>query len=147
VVLVIVGIAVFLARGKPQGSGSLDNVVAVEIPGQGSTMVALTFTVRNTAEQVLYVHGIEGAIKTASGDSTGEAVSAVDFARYFSIFPALKDGAQPALSPEAKLQPGETVQRTIIVALSVTLDAFNHRQSVSVVIHPYDQSVPIVLTK
>ena len=147
VVLVIVGIAVFLARGKPQGSGSLDNVVAVEIPGQGSTMVALTFTVRNTAEQVLYVHGIEGAIKTASGDSTGEAVSAVDFPRYFSIFPALKDGAQPALSPEAKLQPGETVQRTIIVALPVALNAFNQRQSVSVVIHPYDQSVPIVLTK
>jgi hypothetical protein len=147
VVLVIVGIVVFVERGKPQGSGSLDNVVAVEIPGQGSTMVALTFTVRNTAEQVLYVRGIEGNIKTASGESSGDAVSAVDFNRYFSIFPALKDGVQPALSPEAKLQPGETVQRTIIVALPVTLDAFNHRQSVSVVIHPYDQSVPVVLTK
>src|SRR5579864_6503730 len=95
VVLVIVGIVVFLARGKPQGSGSLDNVAAVEIPGQGSTMVALTFTVRNTAEQVLYVRSIEGTVKTASGESTGDAVSAVDFNRYFSIFPDLKDGTQP----------------------------------------------------
>lgn len=147
VVLVIVGIVVFLARSKPQGFGSLDNVAAAEIPGQGSTMVALTFTVRNTAEQVLYVRSIEGKVKTASGEPGGEAVSAIDFARYFSIFPALKAGTQPPLSPEAKLQPGETVQRTIIVALPVTLDAFNRRQSVSVVIHPYDQSVPVVLTK
>lgn len=147
VVLVIVGIAVFLARGKPQGSGSLDNVVAVEIPGQGSTMIALTFTLHNSAEQVLYVRSIEGKVKTASGEPSGEAVSAIDFNRYFQIFPALKEGTKPALSPEAKIQPGETVQRTVIVAVPITLDAFNHRQSVSVVVHPYDQSVPIVLTK
>jgi hypothetical protein len=147
VVLVIVGIVVFLERGKPQASGSLDSVVAVQIPGQGSTMVALTFTVHNTAEQVLYVHGIEGTVKTPSGEASGDAVSAVDFDRYFLAFPALKDGTKPALSPEAKLQPGETVQRTVIVALPLTLDAFKQRQSVSVVIHPYDQSVPVVLTK
>ena len=147
VVLIIVGIVVFLERGKPQGSGSLDHVVAVEIPGQGSTMVALTFTLRNTTEQILYVRSIEGKVKTASGEPSGDAVSAVDFDRYFQIFPALKDGVQPALSPEAKLQPGETVRRTVIVALPLTLDAFNRRQSISVVIQPYDQSVPIVLTK
>ena len=147
VVLIIVGISVFLARSKPQGSGSLDNVVAAEIPGQNSTMVALTFTIRNNAEQVLYVRGIEGKVKTGTAESSGEAVSAIDFNRYFSIFPALKDGAQPALTPETRLQPGETVRRTIIAALPVTLDDFNKRQSVSVVIHAYDQSVPIVLTK
>jgi hypothetical protein len=147
VVLMIVGIVVLLARSKPQGAGSLDNVVAVEIPGQGSTMVALTFTVRNTAPQVLYVRSIQGKVKTASGEPSGEAVSAIDFTRYFQIFPALKEGAQQALTPETKLQPGEGVQRTVIVALPVTLDAFNRRQSVSVVIQPYDESVPIVLTK
>ena len=147
VVLVIVGVVVFLARGKPQASGSLDNVTAVEIPGQGSTMVALTFTVRNNAEQVLYVRSLEGRVKTASGESSRDAVSAVDFARYFQAFPALKENTKPPLSPEAKLQPGETVQRTVIVALPLTVDAFNKRQSVSMVIHPYDQSVPVVLTK
>ena len=41
-VLVVVLIASFIKRAKPQASGSLDNVVAVEIPGQDSTMVALT---------------------------------------------------------------------------------------------------------
>ena len=147
VVLVIVGIIVLLVRSKPQGSGSLDNVVAAEIPGQNSTMVALTFTVRNNAEQILYVRSIEGKVKTGGAESTGDAVSAIDFTRYFQIFPALKNGAQPALTPETKLQPGETAQRTVIVAFPVTLDAFNRRESISVVIQPYDQSVPVVLTK
>src|SRR6202521_5999797 len=128
-VLVVVLIASFLKRAKPQASGSLDNVVAVEIPGQSSTMVALTFTLRNTSEKMLYVRSIQSSIKTSSGESTAEAVSAVDFDRYFQAFPALKVGAQAALPPEAKIQPGETVARTIIVAFPVTLDAFNQRTS------------------
>jgi hypothetical protein len=146
-VLVVVAIASFVKRAKPQASGSLDNVVAVEIPGQNSTMVALTFTVRNTSEKILYVHTLQGVLKQASGDSSAEAVSAIDFDRYFQAFPALKNGAQPALPPETKIQPGETATRTIIVAFPVTLDAFNQRQSVSVSIWPYDQTVPVVMTK
>jgi hypothetical protein len=146
-VLVIVAIASFLKRATPQGAGSLGNVAAIEIPGQTSTMVALTFTFKNTGEKVLYVHSIVGKLTTASGESSGDAVSAIDFDRYFQAFPALRAGSQPALSPETKLQPGEQVTRTVIVAFPVTLDAFNQRKSLSVVIQPYDQQVPIVLTK
>jgi hypothetical protein len=62
-------------------------------------------------------------------------------------FPALKNGAQPALSPEASFKPGETVTRTIIVNYPKTLDAFNQRQSISVIIWPYNETVPITLTK
>src|SRR5215467_16125491 len=112
-VLVIVAIASFLKRAKPQASGSLDNVVAVEIPDQGSTMVALTFTVHNTSEKILYVHNIQSSVKAPSGDATADAVSAIDFDRYFQAFPALKNGAQPALPPETKIQPNESVTRTI----------------------------------
>jgi hypothetical protein len=148
-VLVVVLIASFLKRPTPQASGSLDNVAAVEIPGQGSTMVALTFTLRNTSEKILYVHTLQSTLKTASGDSPApaDAVSAIDFDRYFQAFPALKNGAQPALPPETKLQPGESTTRTIMVAFPVTLDIFNQRKSVSVVIWPYDQTVPVTLTK
>ncbi len=146
-VLVVVLIASFLKRATPQASGSLDNVAAIEIPGQGSTMVALTFTLHNTSEKILYVHTLEGKLQSPSGDSTADAVSAVDFDRYFQAFPALKNGAQPALPPETKIQPGESTTRTIIVAFPVTLDVFNQRKSVSVVIWPYDQTVPVVMTK
>ena len=146
-VLVVVAIASFLKRATPQGGGSLDNVVAIEIPGQADTMVALTFTLKNSGEKILYVRSIEGKLKTPSGEFSGDAASAIDFDRYFQAFPALKAGAQPALPPETKLQPGEQVTRTAIVAFPVPLDAFNQRKALSVVIQPYDQQVPIVLTK
>jgi hypothetical protein len=145
-VLVVVFIVSFLKRAKPQASGTLDNVVAVEIPGQTSTMVALTFTIHNISDKMLYVRTVQALIKAPSGDSIEDAVSAVDFDRYFQAFPALKNGAHPALSPEATIQPGETAVRTIIVAFPVTLDAFHRRDSTSVIIWPYDQTVPVVLT-
>jgi hypothetical protein len=145
-VVVIVAIASFLRRAKPQGSGSLDHVVAVSLPGDTSTMVALTYTLKN-GEKPLYVHDIHGTLKTSAGESTAEAVSAVDFDRYFQAFPTLKEGAQPALIPETKLQPGDTITQTAIVVFPVSLDAFNKRQSVSVAIQPYDETVPIVMSK
>jgi len=146
-VLVVVLIASFLKRAKPQASGSLDNVVAVEVPGQTNTMVALTFTLHNTSDKALYVRTLEGRVTTASGENTAEAVSAVDFDRYFQAFPALKNGALPPLSPEVRMEVGDTVSRTIIVAFPMALDAFNQRKSVSVVIWPYNYTVPVVMTK
>jgi len=147
-VIIVVALASFLKRAKPQASGSLDNVAAVEIAGQGSTMVALTFTVNNTSDKILYIRSIQASMKPPTGDpASADAVSAVDFNRYFQAFPALKVGAQPALPPETKIQPGEVVARTVIVAFPVTLDAFNQRQSVSVIVWPYDQTVPVTLTK
>jgi len=108
-VVIIVAIVVFFTAGKTQGSGTLDNVVAAEIPGQTSTMVALTFTLKNTTDKILYVRSVQGKLKTANEESSAEAVSAVDFDRYFQAFPALKNGAHEALPPETKIQPGETV--------------------------------------
>jgi hypothetical protein len=147
-VVVVVILASFLKRAKPQAAGSLDNVAAVDITGQGSTMVALTFTLNNTSDKILYVRSIQASMKPPNGDAkSADAVSAIDFDRYFQAFPALKIGTQPALPPETKIQPGETVARTVIVAFPVTLDVFNQRQSVSVVVWPYDQTVPVTLTK
>ena len=50
---------------------------------------------------------------------SGDAVSAVDFDRYYQAFPALKQNALTALSPEDKLQPGEEVKRTMMVSFPV----------------------------
>lgn len=146
-VAIIVLIASFLKRAKPQASGTLDNVVAVEIPDQSSTMVALTFTVHNTSDKSLYVRTIQGGLKVTSGDTTADAVSAIDFERYFQAFPTLKAGIQPALSPEAEIPSGQSATRSIIVAFPKTLDDFNHRQSVSVILWPYNETVPIVMSK
>jgi hypothetical protein len=146
-VVVVVLFASFLKRAKPQASGTIVNVTAVEVPDQNTTMVALTFALHNTSDKILYVHSLQSSIKAPSGDATADAVSAVDFDRYFQAFPALKNGVQPALTPETKIQPGESVDRTIIVDFPITLDAFNHRQSVSVIVWPYDQNLPVVMTR
>jgi hypothetical protein len=146
-VLIVAGIASFFQRAKPQGAGSLDNVVAVDIPGQNAVLVALSFTLHNSGEKPLWVHGIQGKLVTANGELNSDAVSAVDFDRYYQGFPALKAGSLPALSPEDKLQPGQETKRTVMVSFPVMLDAFSQRRSVSVVIQPYDQPVPVTLTR
>jgi hypothetical protein len=147
VILVIVGIASFIQRAKPQGAGSLDNIAAVDLAGQNSVLVALTFTLRNSGQRPLWVHNIEGKLVSSAGESTGDAVSAMDFDRYYQAFPALKENTQPALAPEDKLQPGQEIKRTVMVSFPVPLDVFNQRKSVSIIVQPYDQPVPVVLTK
>src|SRR5271169_2652917 len=64
-ILIIVGVVAFFQRAKPQGGGSLDNVAAVEIPGQNASLVALTFTLRNSGEKSLWVHDIKGKLATS----------------------------------------------------------------------------------
>ena len=142
-----VGIFSLLDRAKPQGNGSLDSVVAAEVPGQGTVLVALTVTLQNTGEKPLWIHTLQGRLKTASQEYSDDAASAVDFERYFEAFPALRNGSLPALLPETKILPGNSARGTIIVSFPVTQADFDKRQSVSAVIQPYDQALPVVLTR
>ncbi len=146
-VLVVVAIASFLQRAKPQAAGSLNLVTAVGIPGQNAVLAAFTFTLQNPGQKSLWVKSVKGKLVTASGEQSSDAVSAIDFERYYQAFPSLKANTQPALSPEDKIAPGQEFKRTVIISFPVTLDAFNQRRSVSVVIQPYDQPVPVILTK
>ncbi len=144
VVLAIYG---FVGRAKPQGAGAIDNIAAVEIPNQNAMLVALTVTLHNSGEKPLWIHNIEGKLKTASEEYSDDAASAVDFDRYFQAFPALKQNSQAALMPETKILPGSEARGTVIVSFPVTQPVFDQRKSISVVIHPYDQPLPVVLTK
>lgn len=144
---VLLGIFAFLARAKPQGNGSVDNVAAVEIPDQHAVMVAVNVTLHNSGEKSLWIHDIKAKITTAGGEFTDEAASAVDFDRYFQAFPALKEHAIAAIPPETKIPPGGQAQGTVVVSFPVTKDDFDKRKSLSVAIQPYDQPLPVVLTK
>jgi hypothetical protein len=148
-VIVVVLIASFFKRATPHAEGSLDNVTAVEISTQQptSTMAALTFTLRNVSDKDVVIQSLKGRIKSDSGDTDADAVSASDLERYYQAFPALKAGTQPGLPPESRIHPGQNVSATIIVLFPVTQELFNRRQRTSVVLQPYDGLVPIVLTR
>lgn len=144
---VLLGIYAFVARAKPQGGGSVDNITAVEIPDQHMVMVAINITVHNSGEKSLWIHDIKGKIATDGGELSDEAASAMDFDRYFQAFPALKEHVLAPLPPETKIPPGGQAQGTIVVTFPVTQEGFDKRKSLSVVIQPYDQPLPLVLTR
>ena len=147
-VAVILGVLAYSYRPKPQAAGSIDFITAAEVPGQNSTMVAVTLTLRNNGDRSLWIHTLKAQLTDADGKTfDDEAASAVDFDRYFQAFPALKEQSQPALSPETKLPPGAEQRGTIIVSFPMTKDAFDKRKSVTVTVQPYDRQLPVVLTK
>jgi hypothetical protein len=144
---VLIGIFAFVTRAKPQGNGSVDNIAVVEIPDQHAVMVAVNITLHNSGEKSLWVHDIKAKVTTDGGEFTDEAASAVDFDRYFQAFPMLKERALPAIPPETKIPPGGQAQGTVVVSFPITKDDFDKRKSLSVAIQPYDQPLPVVLTK
>lgn len=145
-VAIILGIFSFTERPKPQGAGSIDFVSAADVPGQNMILAAVTLTLRNATPKPLWIHTVKAQLTTADGKSLeDEAASAVDLDRYYKAFPALKESAEPPLSPETKLLAGASQKGTIIVGFKLTKQEFDQRRSLTVTIQPYDQALPVVL--
>jgi hypothetical protein len=147
VIAIIAGILELVQHPTSSTVGVIGEVSSVEIPNQNSVMLAINVSIQNRGEKPYWIHTIEGDLETASGKFSDQAASAVDFPRYFQAFPALKRSALDPLLPETKIAPAGQVQGTIIVSFPVTADAFASRKSLQVKIQPYDQPVPLVLTK
>ncbi|MGA9642207.1 MAG: hypothetical protein WBQ72_12480 [Terriglobales bacterium] len=145
-VALVVGIIAFHQRAQPQGAGAVDLVSSAEVPGQHTLLVAITFTLHNTAEKSLWIRSLKAQLTAADGHTyEDEAASAVDLDRYYQLFPALKESTEPPLPPESKLLAGASQKATIVVSFPLTKEAFDQRKSLAVTIQPYDQPLPIVL--
>jgi hypothetical protein len=149
-VAVVIAIIAFQQRPKPQGGGSIDLVSAAEVPGPAdgpkNLLVAVTLTLRNTAQRSLWIHTLKAQLTTADGHTyEDEAASAIDLDRYFQAFPVLKESSEPPLPPETKLPPGTNRKGTIMFSFPVAREAFDKRKSLEVQIQPYDQPLPIIL--
>jgi hypothetical protein len=145
-VAIVVAIVSFQERAKPQGAGSVDLVSAVEIPGQKMVLAAVTLTLRNNANNSLWIHTLKAQLTAADGQTyEDEAASAVDLDRYFQAFPVLKESSEPPLPPETKVLPGASQRGTIMFSFPVTKEAFDQRKSFTVTIQPYDEPLPVVL--
>lgn len=147
VIAVIALIASVTQRPHSATTGSIDDVVSVEIPGQNSIMVAINVSFQNNGAKPYWIHTIRAELETNSGSFTDDAASPSDFDRYFQAFPTLKQHALAPLEREARINPGGHTAGTIIVVFPVTPDAFANRKLLKVTIQPYDQPVPLVLTK
>ena len=152
-IIAVVGLAIafaifsLLQRPKTTGKGSIGDVVSVEIPDQNAVMVAINVSFQNAGPKAFWIHSMKADLETGDQTLSDDAASAADFDRYFQAFPALKEHALAPLKIEDKLAPGGSTQGTIIVSFPVSQDAFAKRKSLKVSIWPYDQAVPLVLTK
>jgi len=136
-----------LQRPRSKAAGAVDNIASVEIPNQSAVMVAITVSFQNHGEKAFWIHNMKADLETANGSFSDDAASGADFERYFQAFPSLKEGALPALKLEDKIEPGGSAKGTIIVSFPVTKEVFDARKSLKVSILPYDQAVPLVLSK
>jgi hypothetical protein len=135
------------ARSKSSASGMIGDISTVEIPNQNSVMVAINVSMKNNGEKPYWIHTIQATLETPSGKFTDTPASAVDFDRYFQAFPDLKQHALEPLKAETKLLPGGETSGTIVVSFPVKPDEFAARKSLSVIIQPYDQPVPLIVSK
>ncbi|MGZ4811710.1 MAG: hypothetical protein ACXVZR_00865 [Terriglobales bacterium] len=145
IVGIVVGILSWVTKVKPQGKATIDNINAVQIQSD-NVLVAVNATLQNTGQKPLWIHDIKAQVKTDKGDFSDESAPAVDVDRYYQAFPDLKQNAQPALLPEAKIAPGGQQQGTMVFSFPVSKDTFDKRKSLTLTIQPYDQKA-VVLTK
>ena len=147
VIAIVAGILELVQHPASSTVGVIGEVSSVEIPDQNSVMLAINVSIQNRGEKPYWIHTISAELETASRKFSDQAASAIDFPRYFQAFPVLKRSALDPLPPETKIAPGGQIQGTIIVSFPVTAEAFAARKSLQVTIQPYDQPVPLVLTK
>jgi hypothetical protein len=146
IVIAIAATYALTHRAHPLSSGSIDEVTAVDIPGQDMVMVAINISIQNNEDKPSQIKFINVTADVGGSKLTDDASPAVDAQRYLRAFPELKLHALDFLIPEATLNPGNKVSGTIVVSFPVKADAFAARKSLTVTVTPYDE-LPVVITK
>jgi hypothetical protein len=146
VVAVIVAAYVLTHRAHTVNAGSIDDVVAVQLPGQEMVMAAVNVSIHNNEEKPIWIKAIQVTADAGGSKQTDEAAPAVDVQRYLQAVPELKQHALNFLTAETQVNAMSKISGTIIVTFPVKADAFAARKSLSVSITPYDE-LPIVMTK
>jgi len=151
----VVAAIAFATRPQPAANGTLDDAFAVALPGD-NVLATVKVSFHNVGGKPLWIRDLKAQLTTGDGKQYSDvAASPVDFDRYFRYYPDLRDRSIQPLKVETKVEPGEQVRGSLIVGFPVTLDAFNARKSLSVMIYPYataqapaggDQP-PVVITK
>lgn len=146
VVVIIAAIYSLSHRAHPLSSGTVDDVVAVPIPGQDQVMVAVNVSIQNNEMNPAWIKAIQVSADVNGTRVSDDAAPAVDDQRYFQAMPELKAHALDLLTIETKINPQSKVSGTIVVSFPVKAEDFAVRKSLTVTITPYNE-LPIVMTK
>ncbi len=145
VIFVIVGIAAYVTRPKPKGTGTIEEVYATALP-ENNVLVTMKVNIRNSGRKAFWIHNLNVKLVTDKGEFSDDAASAVDFPRYFAGFPDLRQHTITPIKGEDKIDPGGQESGSVIASFPVPLNEFNARKSISIIVEPYDQ-LPITITK
>jgi len=146
VVVVIATVYSLTHRAHPLSSGTVDDVVAIPIPGQDQVMVAVNVSIQNNETNPAWIKAIQVSADVNGTTVSDEASPAVDDQRYFEAMPELKVHALNPLTTETKINPESKVSGTIVISFPVKAEDFAARKSLTVTITPYNE-LPIVMTK
>jgi hypothetical protein len=146
VVVIIAAVYSLTHRARPLSSGTVDDVLAVPIPGQDQVMVAVNVSIQNNEMKPTWIKAIHVAADVNGTKVSDDAAPAVDDQRYFQAMPELKAHALAPLTTETRINPAARVSGTIVVSFPVKADAFAARKSLTVTVTPYNE-LPIVMTK
>ena len=145
VLAAIVGIVAWVLRAKPVGEGAVTNVFAVQTD-PNNVMVEVRARVQNVGKKQLWIRNLKAKMKTDGKEYEDDAASTVDFQRYFQAFPDLAQHQSTPLVAESKIPGGAQQEGMIIVAFPVSKEQFDKRESLSVIVEPYDQR-PVVIAE
>ncbi len=140
VALVVAALAFFLKQA-PAAAGSINNMIAIDVPNQNRTLCSIQISVQNKFKKPIVVHGIYATLHTPDqGDLSDNQAPASDVPRYVAAFPALKDSTTDPIRPDTIIQPGASANGSVVVAFPVTKDKFDARKGLTVVVELYDHA-------
>ncbi|MBV9181545.1 MAG: hypothetical protein JO356_09535 [Acidobacteria bacterium] len=146
VVAAITAVYALTHRAHARSTGTIEEVVAVPMPGEDMVMVAVNLSVQNRELKPAWIKSIQLAADVGGNKLSDDAAPAVDVQRYFQAMPDLKQHALNLLTPETRIDPGARIQGTVVASFPVKADAFAARKSLTVIITPYDE-LPVVITR
>ena len=146
VVAIIALIYALTHRAHPLSTGSIDDVLAVPIPGQDETMVAINLSIQNPEPKPIWIKSIQVGADVGGQQLSDDASPATDVERYFQAMPELKQHALELLTTDKQINADGKITGTVVVSFPVKPDAFAARKSLTVTVTPYNE-VPLVLKK
>ena len=146
IVAVVAAFLIFANRAKPVAGGFIVDASAVQLQ-DNTVLAAVQLNISNATPKQWYIENIKATVKTPQGEYTDDsAAAATDSERYFQAFPGLAPAGTNVLKFDQKLAPGEHESGTVVFAFPITKDQFDQRQSLTVVVKPFD-NLPVTFTK